>query len=67
MSDLATLLDSMPADVRAERQRRGLSHRSAAEQIGIAYADLCRFELGHKDCRLSTLRAIAAWMNGPVT
>ena len=33
------------------------------EQIGIAYADLSRFENGLHDPQLSTLRKLAKWLS----
>lgn len=60
---LSNQLDQLPAKVRAARLQRGLSHRLAAAEIGMQYADLCRFEKGHLDCRASTLRKIADWVD----
>ena len=59
---LSKQLDTLPAEVRAARLQRGLSHRQAATEMGVAYADLCRFENGKKDPQLSTIKKLAAWL-----
>lgn len=59
---LSKELCALPSKVRAVRVQRGLSHRQAAEEIGMAYADLCRFEQGKKDVRLSTALKLTDWM-----
>jgi transcriptional regulator with XRE-family HTH domain len=58
-------LEFLPAVVRGERLRRGLSLRDAGEQIGYAFADLHRFEKGRKDVRVSTAMAMLRWVDGP--
>lgn len=58
-------LRALPDLFRAERERRGLSHRQAAEQIGYSYADLCRFEKGRKDPRLSVVVRMVEWLGPP--
>ena len=58
-------LEFLPAVVREERLRRGLSLRDAAEQIGYSFADLHRFENGQKDVRVSTAMAMLRWADGP--
>jgi transcriptional regulator with XRE-family HTH domain len=55
-------LNELRARVKLTRQQRNLSHRQAGEQIGMAYADLCRFENGLKDPRLSTVQKLVAWL-----
>lgn len=59
---LSKQVERLPSSVRAALLQRQLSHRQAAEQIGMSYADLCRFELGKKDVRLSTARRLIAWL-----
>ena len=65
MSYWATIeaLEWLPALVRVERLRRGLSLRTAAAEIGYTYADLCRFENGSKDVRVSTAVAMLRWLD----
>jgi hypothetical protein len=58
------LLENLPAVVREKRQREGLSHEALGELIGVAYGDLCRFELGKKDPRLSTVVKLVRWASG---
>lgn len=60
----AEWLANLPSLFRAERQRRGLSHRDVAEQVSYDYADLCRFEKGQKSPTLPALVRIAQWMDG---
>jgi len=55
-------LEELPELTRSVRLRRQLSQRVAAEQIGMAYADLCRFELRKKDVRMSTLVKVVDWL-----
>lgn len=59
-------LEWLPALVREERLRRGLSLRTAAAEIGYTYADLCRFENGSKDVRASTAVAMLRWLDATV-
>ncbi len=58
-------LEFLPAVMREERLRRGLSLRDAAKQIGYSFADLHRFENGKKDVRVSTAMAMLRWVDGP--
>jgi hypothetical protein len=60
--ETVAVLDALPELVRAERIRRGLSHRAAGEQIGYAYADLCRFERRTKTLTLPTALAMLRWL-----
>lgn len=55
-------LERLHVEMKAERLRRGLSLRDAADQIGYSFADLCRFEKGKKDVRVSTAIAMLRWM-----
>lgn len=59
---MATILEDLPVIVRTERKRRGLSHKRAAEDIGYAYADLCRFENGKKNPTLPQLVRLLRWV-----
>ena len=55
----------MDARCQARDRRSVRSCRNVVEvgeQIGIAYADLSRFENGLHDPQLSTLRKLAAWL-----
>lgn len=52
----------LPALIKAERTRRGLSLREAAAESGISFTTLARFEQGrlpYLDCFFAT----AAWLN----
>lgn len=64
---LVEWLEALPAIVRAERERRGLSYRAAADELGIAYPDLHRLEHGKGNPRMSTLLMIAQWMDDDQT
>ncbi|MBA9003683.1 helix-turn-helix transcriptional regulator [Thermomonospora cellulosilytica] len=59
---LAALLETqLPALLKDERRRRGLSQRAAAHQIGVSYSTICRIENGH-DCALSNAAAVLRWL-----
>ena len=57
-------LERLPDLVRLTRLARGLSLRQAAEEIPYGYGDLCRFEHGQKDVRVSTAIAMLRWCEG---
>src|SRR4051794_35382955 len=50
--------------LREERQRRGLSLRDLAEEIGVSFNTLSRVERG-RDCRASAADVIDAWLAVP--
>lgn len=61
-SALSAALRGVNVRVNDKRQARCLTLRDAAAEIGMQYADLCRFEKGHLDVRLSTLLKITDWL-----
>lgn len=59
---LSGLLATLPAFVKLTRQQRHLSLRQAGLQIGMAYADLSRFENGLHDPQWSTVVKLLRWL-----
>lgn len=71
-------LDSLPeitrkrlvafgAMVRAERERRGLSTRGAADQLGLSFATVSRMETGASLPDMATFLVFAAWVGMPLS
>ena len=58
---LVAALEALPAAVRAERERRGLSLRTAAAEMGTAFNSLTRLEQG-RNSTLAQVRAAAEWL-----
>lgn len=56
-------LECLTSRVREVRAQRRLSLRVAAEQIGMGFAELSRFENGKLDPKLSTVQKIADWID----
>lgn len=50
--------DDLPARIRSERQRLGLSQREAAELLGMARGTYQQLEDSDRDIRVSTLRRL---------
>lgn len=63
-SAILAVLGNLPAIVRETRRARGLNLRDAAEQIGVAFSSLGRFERGH-DLTLSNAIAVLRWIDQP--
>jgi len=61
LDDAADVLRSLPDLFRDERQRRGVSLREAADDIGCAHSNLWKLEHGG-DVRISTAIAVLAWL-----
>lgn len=61
--DLADRIAALPHACRHVRSVYRLHLREAADQIGVGYADLSRFERGELDVRMSTLVKIARWVD----
>lgn len=61
LPSLTDAIEALPAAARAVRQARRLSLRDAAEQIGIPFNNLNRFENGG-NCTLETVLAVARWV-----
>lgn len=59
---LADVLETLPERIAHLIKQRGVSYRTAADQIGVSYADLHRFCAGKKDMRLSSLVRIVRWV-----
>lgn len=59
---LRAILASLPDDVRALREERGLSFRAAAAEIGVPTPTLVRFEQAETYPRVATLLPIADWV-----
>lgn len=59
---LSELLAELPAKVKLTRAQRHLSVRAAGVQIGMAYADLSRFENGLHDPQWSTVVKLLRWL-----
>lgn len=58
---LTDAIESLPAAAKAVRQARLMSLRDAADQIGIPFNNLARFEQGG-NCTLATVVAVARWV-----
>lgn len=54
------VLESLPVIVREARRRKGLSLRSAAEEIGVSFSTMSRIEAGH-GCVLESAIAVLWW------
>jgi len=63
-ADTLARLDQLPAMLKAERDRRGLSQRAAADQIGIGFSTVARVESG-KWPHAPGFLAIIAWLDVP--
>jgi len=61
----AERLAALAGLARAERARRGVSQRQAAEQMGLPASTLCRFERGQLP-DVANFLAILAWMDVPL-
>lgn len=61
-SELAEILTNLPLLVRERRRGDRLSLRAAAEQAGIGFNSLYRFEKGH-DVNGDNLAAILRWLD----
>jgi transcriptional regulator with XRE-family HTH domain len=59
---LSELLAELPGIVKIKRQQRHLSLRQAGALIGMAYADLSRFENGLHDPQWSTVVKLLRWL-----
>jgi len=60
--DILGNLDQLPAMLKAERARQGLTQRAAAEAMGIHFSTICRVEKGGWPDAPGLL-AIAAWLD----
>lgn len=57
--------EALGARLLAERERRGIGLRQAAEETGVSFNTLSRIERGH-DCRYSHALAVLAWLPAPL-
>jgi transcriptional regulator with XRE-family HTH domain len=64
MRATAAVLDDLPNIVRAERTRRGIGLREAAEQAGVAVGVLWRVENG-KGVSYRLAGAVTRWLAAP--
>ena len=62
-SELADVLDMLPSLCREKRRREALSLRQAAEQIGISFSVITRFESG-TGVHLDSAKAVLLWLDG---
>jgi hypothetical protein len=62
--ELADVLATLPLLLRAERRRRQLSVRAAAEELGMSFATVSRIEAG-EDCALSNAAKVLRWLGTP--
>jgi ribosome-binding protein aMBF1 (putative translation factor) len=60
-AELTDVLANLPLLCRERRRQDGLSVRAAAEQIGISFSTVSRFENG-EDANESTLAAVLRWL-----
>ncbi len=60
--ELADVLASLPLLLRAERRRRKLSVRGAAEELTMSFATVSRIEQG-EDCALSNAAKVLRWLD----
>lgn len=63
-AELVDVLDLLPRLLREIRRLRGLSLRAAADEIGVAFNSLSRFERG-QDVLLSNAVAVLKWLDQP--
>ena len=57
------ILDHLPDLLRNERTRRGLSQRAVADEVGVGYAELCRYERRKSSPSLETALRLLFWLN----
>lgn len=62
MVTLPDAIAAVPARVRSEMDRRGLSYRDLAGESGISLNTAWRVAQGSVDPRLSTVVALARWL-----
>lgn len=63
-ADLASILEKLPLLLREARRARHLNLRGAADQIGVSFNSLSRFERGN-DVLLSNATAVLRWLDQP--
>lgn len=61
-SDLADVLERLPALLQQERQSRGLNMRAAAAQIGVSQPTICHVEAGG-GASLWTAVSVLRWLD----
>lgn len=59
---LTAVLDDLPATVKAERTRRGVTAAEVAQRVGYSATDFSRFENGKTTPRLPVIRGLIAWL-----
>lgn len=62
LADVIDVLGLLPELVRDARERRGLSQRAAAAQIGVPFSSVSRAEAG-AGLHLATAVALLRWVN----
>lgn len=60
---MAAVISELPEIVRANRARRGVSLRQAAEEIGIAFTSLHRFEQMKKTMNQMSIVRLLVWLD----
>lgn len=63
-AELAAMLDSLPMLLREARRAQHLNLRDAADQIGVSFNSLSRFERG-RDMMLGNAIAVLRWLDHP--
>lgn len=64
--ELVDVIDLLPRLLREIRRLRGLSLRDAADEIGVAFNSLSRFERG-QDILLSNAVSVLRWLDQPTS
>lgn len=60
---MITVIEEVPARLRAVRLERGLSFYKAAREVGVSFNTIRRFE-NKEDWHTSTLLAVLRWIGG---
>lgn len=61
-AELADVTTNLPLLLREARRARGLSMRTAADQLGMSFSTVQRIEIG-QDCVLSNAVAVLRWLD----
>lgn len=63
-ADAIATIEELPTMLRIVRRLRGISLRTAAEEIGISFSTVDRIERG-EECYLSAALACLRWVDRP--
>lgn len=64
-TELIEILQSLPLLARETRRARGLNLRKAADEIGLSFNTLSRFERGANDLQLRNAILVVQWLETP--